>query len=183
MGIKEAASLFLTSWQPCLIFFLSLLPSQESKYCCPFQWSLPFISQWHFRSLSGIQFVCMLVPLQRSTALHQPSPSCRGSAPGSHAMDKWTVSAAAIHPADNFHVAAGEEFSKRLSSPMWSFSWGNPRLLSWTFLNCHILFRLSFVLFECVWYYLLLISISSSFIILKITFRIVMMPINNCLES
>lgn len=155
-GIKEAVSLFLIVRQRCLIFFLDISPIQKRNYCCPFQWSLPFISRWHFRSLSGIRFVCMLVPLEPSMPLHQLSASRRGWVLGSHAMDKSTISATAIHPADNFHVAAGEEFSKRFSSPLCSFSWGNARLLSWTFLTCHILFRLSFIPFECVsgiiWY-------------------------------
>lgn len=146
MGIKEAILLFLIVWQRCLIFFLYTFPIQKRNYCCPFQWSLPFISQWHFRSLSGIQFVCVLVPLQRSMPLHQLSASRRGSALGSHTTDKSTISAAAIHPADNFHVAAGEEFSKRFSSPICSLSWGNPRLFSWTFFSCHALFRLHFTL-------------------------------------
>lgn len=127
MGVKKALSFSLILLKRSLIFFLYIFPIQKRRYCRHFQWSLPFISQWYFRSLSGIQSICILVPLQQSMPLCELSASCRCSALGSYGMNESTRSASASHPADNFHVAAGEEFSKSFSSPICGFTreiWG-----------------------------------------------------------
>jgi hypothetical protein len=58
------------------------------------------------------------------------STSFRCSAFGSHAMNELTTSTAASHLAGNFHISAGEEFSKLFTSSFYNIFERNQRLLS-----------------------------------------------------
>lgn len=58
-------------------------------------------------------------------------------------MNKLTISTVASHLAGNFHIPAGEEFSKLFSSTMYNIFEGSLRFLSLTFSNYDILFSVS----------------------------------------
>lgn len=64
-----------------------------------------------FKSLSGIQFICILMPLLWSTPFCQLSASFRCFVFGSYGINKLTISSAAYPFAGNFHLFATDHYS------------------------------------------------------------------------
>lgn len=75
-----------------------------------------------FKSLSGIQFICILMPLLWSIPFCQLSASFRCFVFGSYAVNKLTISSAAYPLTGNFHPFAIEHYSSIHSAQPFNFT-------------------------------------------------------------